>query len=182
MLIFISLRRSINSYCHSLGDFINSRLRWLLYKSADPVFTVKRPMHVKPSSLWANCHYPAKNTQAIFYHRNSFYRVIYGQEKQSSGTSTNEKLFVCSFVLSIGYSFGACDKLTTEAFFASFFLFTARRGTPAPIFPDNRTNFTGTQAKLLQTQPTEELLIHWASQKDIIRHFLPKRATNFESL
>ena len=78
--------------------------------------------------------------------------------------------------------------LTSEAFLASLYRFSARTGCPTKVYSDNGSNFIGVQGELrelyqlLQQKKTQDRIHHWASKRRIEWHFSPSRVPHLGGL
>ena len=89
-------------------------------------------------------------------------------------------LFVCLATKAIHLEI--VTDLTTQAFFAVFDKFTARRGLPHSMFSDNGLNFVGAKNELLELYRfladdiTQVEIRNYLDQHEIQWHFIPPRA------
>lgn len=87
-------------------------------------------------------------------------------------------IFVCMSTKAVHIEL--VTELTTQAFFASFRRFTARRGKPNTIFSDNGTQFVGSNNELLSFfKGNNELITKHFTDEMITWKFIPPKAPNF---
>ena len=95
-------------------------------------------------------------------------------------------IFVCLSTKSVHLDL--CVSLSTEDFMATLRRFTARRGVPAHMYSDNRTNFVGARENMreiqamIESKATRNSISHFATEQDIQWHHIPPRAPHFGGL
>ena len=100
------------------------------------------------------------------------------------------KAYICIFVsLSVkAVHIEAVSDLTTEAFIACLRRFISRRGKPSLIWSDHGTNFAGASRQLkelyefLKQSSTEESVMKFSADQQIVWEFIPERAPRFGGL
>ncbi len=81
-----------------------------------------------------------------------------------------------------------CIELSMQEFMAALEKFTARRGTPAHIYSDNRSNFIGAHQEILKLQrlhdakETKIAISCFCMTMSIKWHFIPPQVPNFGRL
>ena len=98
---------------------------------------------------------------------------------------TMVKAYVCIFVCFVtkAVHIELSSDLTSEAFLASFYRYSSRRGYPRKVHSENGTNFTGAQRELekihqlLQADETRNKIHHYASQHHIDMELLSQQST-----
>ncbi|XP_045471474.1 uncharacterized protein LOC123678479 isoform X2 [Harmonia axyridis] len=92
------------------------------------------------------------------------------------------KAWICIFVCMVtkAVHIELTTELTTQAFFACFRRFIARRGKPNTIISDNGTQFVGSNNELLSffKENNDQINRHF-TDKRIIWKFIPPKAPNF---
>ncbi|XP_018372878.1 PREDICTED: uncharacterized protein LOC108767463, partial [Trachymyrmex cornetzi] len=109
-----------------------------------------------------------------------------GKRRNAKNHKAYLAVFVCFVTKAVHIEL--VSDLTADAFLGAFRRFISRRGKPAHVFSDNRTNFVGANRQLKELykfynqSQTQDQIVQFLSELEISWNFIPPNAPHFGGL